>query len=139
MIQRLVRKYWNGWICIRRVYRGNFGKKVADAQRPEQILRNKFKYLKRKTGHSAEVLALLDEIQSRTTTESAATTCKKVLDWMEEHNWALPKQIIKPTTDAQRAEYSLRNKLKYIKRETQPPAPGVCAARGDTRPHVSRH
>ena len=45
-----------------------FRKKVADAQRPEQILRNKFKYLKSKTGHSAEVLALLDQIQRRTTT-----------------------------------------------------------------------
>ena len=89
-----------------------FRKTVTDAQRPEHLLRNKFKYLKRKTDHAPEVRALLDQIQRRTTMDSATTTCKKVLEWMDVHNKGLQKEIMKPTTDAQRAEYILRNKLK---------------------------
>ena len=40
-----------------------FRKPTTDAERSEYLLRNQFKYLKRKTTHSLEVLALLDQIK----------------------------------------------------------------------------
>jgi hypothetical protein len=44
------------------------------------------------------------------------------LEWMYGHQRALPREYRTPTTDAQRAEYLLRNQLKYLKRKTdQPP------------------
>ena len=53
-----------------------FRKTVTDAQRPEYLLRNKFKYIKRKTDHAPEVRALLDLIERRTSMDSDTTTCK---------------------------------------------------------------
>ena len=34
------------------------------------------------------------------------------------HDMALPKEFRKPTTDAQRAEYFLRDQFKYLNRKT---------------------
>jgi hypothetical protein len=50
--------------------------------------------------------------------DSDTTTCKKVLEWMDSHEKALPKEYRKPTSDAQRAEYRLRSKFKNLKRKT---------------------
>ena len=67
------------------------------------------------------VSALLEQIECRTSVDTDATTCKKVLEWMDAHENALPKEFMKPTTVAQRAEYFLRNKFKYIKCKTDHP------------------
>jgi DNA-binding transcriptional regulator YbjK len=66
---------------------------------------------------------VLEQIQSRMSfVFSATTTCKKVLEWMYGHQMALPREYRTIITDAQRAEYLLRNQLKYLKRKTdQPP------------------
>jgi arsenate reductase-like glutaredoxin family protein len=45
---------------------------------------------------------------------SASETCRRVLHWMDSYGEALPLQMKKPITLAQRAEYLLMNKLKYI-------------------------
>ena len=63
--------------------------------------------------------AVLEEIERRTSFVISATrTCQKVLDWMYEHQRALPREFRKPTTPAHRAESLLRNQLKYLKRRT---------------------
>ena len=46
---------------------------------------------------------------------STSETCKRVLQWMDSYGEALPLQMKKPITVAQRAEYLQMNKLKYIK------------------------
>jgi hypothetical protein len=98
-------------------------KPTTDAQRAELLLRRQYNYLRRGTNPSLELRAVLEEIESRTSTDLSATkTCKKVLEWMYGHQRALPREYRTPTTDAQRAEYLLRNQLKYLKRKTdQPP------------------
>jgi hypothetical protein len=98
-------------------------KPTTDAQRAELLLRRQYNYLRRSTNPSLELRAVLEEIESRTSfVLSATTTCKKVLEWMYGHQRALPREYRTPTTDAQRAEYLLRNQLKYLKRKIgQPP------------------
>jgi hypothetical protein len=94
----------------------------SDAQRAELSLRRQYNYIRRSTTPSLELRAVLEEIETRTSyVLSATTTCKKVLDWMYVHQRALPREFRKPTTDAQRAEYLLRNQLKYLKRKTDLP------------------
>jgi hypothetical protein len=95
----------------------------TDAQRAELLLRRQYNYLKRSTNPSPELRAVLEEIESRTSFVISATkTCQKVLDWMYVHQRTLPREFRKPTTAAHRAEYLLRNQLKYLKRRTdQPP------------------
>jgi hypothetical protein len=95
---------------------------ITDAQRAGVLLRRQFNYLKSKIKISPELRVILEQIESRMLFVSGATTCKKVLEWMYGHEMALPKEFRKPTTDAQRAEYLLRNQFKYLKRKTdQPP------------------
>jgi hypothetical protein len=96
---------------------------TTDAQRAELLLRRQYNYLRRSINPSLELRIVLEEIESRTSfVLSATTTCKKVLEWMYGHQRALPREYRTPTTDAQRAEYLLRNQLKYLKRKTdQPP------------------
>ena len=97
-------------------------KPTTDAQRAGYILRNKLKYLKGKANLPPEVCALLEEIECRTSVDTDATTCRKVMAWMDAHENSLPKEFMKPTTDAQRAEYLLRNKFQYIKCKTDHPS-----------------
>ena len=97
-------------------------KPTTDAQRVELLWRRQYSYLRRSTTPSLELRAVREEIESRNSVVlSATTTCKKVLDWMYVHQSALPREFRKPTTDAQRAEYLLRNQLKYLKRKTDVP------------------
>jgi hypothetical protein len=98
-------------------------KPTTDAQRAELLLRRQYNYLRRKTTPLPDLRVVLDQIESRVSFVLSATTiCKKVLEWMYGHKKTLPKEFRKPTTDAQRAEYLLRNQLKYLKRKTdQPP------------------
>ena len=85
----------------------------SDAQRAERSLRRQYKYLRRSTTPSLELRAVLEEIESRASFVISATkTCRKILDWMYVHQRALPREFRKPTTDAHRAEYLLRNQLK---------------------------
>jgi hypothetical protein len=96
---------------------------TSDAQRAELVLRRQFNYLRSKTKISPELRVVLEHIESRMSSVSGTTTCKKVLEWMYGHEMALPKEFRKPTTDAQRVEYLLRNQFKYLKRKTdQSPA-----------------
>jgi hypothetical protein len=99
-------------------------KPTTDAQRAVYLLRCCFNNLKPKTDHSPEVRALLDEIfqqRSRRAARLASTTkCKKVLEWMDAHEETLPLLLMKPTTDAQRAELLLRRQYNYIRRKTNP-------------------
>jgi hypothetical protein len=95
---------------------------ITDAQRAELLLRRQFNYLKSKINTSPELRVVLEQIERRMSFGSGTTTCKKVLEWMYGHEMALPKEFRKPTTDAERAEYLLRNQFKYLKRKTdQPP------------------
>ncbi len=52
---------------------------------------------------------------------SSYSICYQVLGWLVVHEGALPVQLKKPTTDAQRAELVLRNKFDYLKRKTDHP------------------
>jgi hypothetical protein len=94
---------------------------ITDVQRAGALLRRKFNYLKGKMGLPPEARVLLEQIESRTSFVAGTTTCKRVLDWMYGHDMALPKEFRKATTDAQRAEYFLRNQFKYLKRKTHHP------------------
>jgi hypothetical protein len=94
----------------------------TDAQRAEVILRRQFNYIRSKNKISPELRSALEQRASRMPFVSGTTTCKKVLEWMYGHEMALPREFRKPTTDAQRAEYLLRNQFKYLKRKKgQPP------------------
>ena len=94
------------------------------AQRAECVLRNQSNYLKRKTDHSPEVCALLENIFQQRRRLAARlgsiTKCKKVLEWMDAHEETLPVLLRKPSTDAQRAELLLRRQYNYIRRKTNP-------------------
>jgi hypothetical protein len=96
---------------------------TTDAQRAELVLRRQYNYLRRSINPSLELRIVLEEIESRTSfVPSSTKTCNKILEWMYGHQRALPREYRTPTTDAQRAEYLLRNQLKYLKRKTdQPP------------------
>jgi hypothetical protein len=97
-------------------------KPTTDAQRAELLLRRQYNYPRTKTNPSPELRAVLEQIESSMSFGSGTTTSKKVLEWMYGHEMALPKEFRKPTTDAERAEYLLRNQFKYLKRKTdQPP------------------
>jgi hypothetical protein len=65
-------------------------KPTTDAQRGEFVLRNQFNYVKNKRDHSAEVLALLDEVESRSSQQPDLKACLGVLAWMDAHENALP-------------------------------------------------
>jgi hypothetical protein len=67
------------------------------------------------------VRALFDQIETRVFVGADIMICKKVLEWMDGHQNSLPKEFRKPSTDAQRAEYLLRNKYKYLKRKPDHP------------------
>jgi hypothetical protein len=67
------------------------------------------------------VRALVDQIERRVLLGADILICKKVLEWMDGHQNSLPKEFRKPSTDAQRAEYRLRNKFKHLKRKPDHP------------------
>ena len=67
------------------------------------------------------VRALVDQIERRSVLGADTMICKNVLEWMDAHQNSLPKECRKPTTDAQRAEYLLRNKFNYLKRKPDEP------------------
>ena len=97
-------------------------KPTTDDQRAELLLRRQFNYLRSKTKSSSELCVVYEHIESRMSSLSATTTCKRVIEWMYGHEMVLPKEFRKPTTDAHRAEYLLRNQYKYLRRKTdQPP------------------
>jgi hypothetical protein len=98
-----------------------YGSPDTLAKRDEQLLRRQFDYVKSKSDHPPETCALLEEIECRTASLPDSTTCKKVLEWMDVHEKALPKEFRKPATDAQRAEYLLRNKFENLKRKNDHP------------------
>ena len=98
----------------------------TDAQRAQLLLRRDCKYLISKINLLPEARAVLAQIESgpdyrsnsTRSVDSGTTTCKNVLEWMDSHEKSLPKEYRKPTSDAQRAEYRLRNKFKQLKRKT---------------------
>jgi hypothetical protein len=97
-------------------------KPTTDAQRAERLLRRQFNYLKRKKNDEPpEVLALFDQIERNTTCSYAIATCKQVLEWLVSHGEALPVQLKRPTSEAQRAELVLRNRMNNLKRKTHQP------------------
>ena len=87
-------------------------------KRSEHLLRRQFNYVKSKLDFPPEICALCEEIESRTVAFPDSTICKKVLEWMEVHEQALPKHVKKPATEAQRVEYLLRNKFENVKRKS---------------------
>jgi aromatic ring-cleaving dioxygenase len=97
-------------------------KPTTDAQRAERLLRRQFNYLKRKKNDEPpEVLALFEQIERNTTCSYSIATCKQVLEWLVAHGEALPVQLKRPTTDAQRAELVLGNRINNLKRKTHQP------------------
>ena len=94
---------------------------TTDSQRSELVLRRQFNYLRSKTKSSSELCVVYEHIESRMSPLSATTTCKKVIEWMYGHEMVLPQEFRKPTTDAHRAEYLLRNQYKYLKLKTDKP------------------
>ena len=81
-------------------------------KRAEHLLRRQFNYVKSKPDPPPELVVLCEEIETRIVAFPDSTICKKVLEWMEVHEKALPKHVKKPATEAQRVEYLLRNKFE---------------------------
>jgi hypothetical protein len=115
------------WMDVNEVMFPAMIKKLTiEAQRAEFLLRRQCKYLMNKINISPEARAVLEQIEngldaspkSPRSGDSDTTTCMKVLEWMDSHKTALPKEYRKPTSDTQRAEYRLRNKFKNLKRKT---------------------
>ena len=85
-----------------------FKKLTPDIQRAEVLLRRQCKYLMSKINHLPEARAVLEQIESgldsrsksTRSADSDTTTCNNVLDWMDSHENALPKEYRKPTSDA---------------------------------------